>query len=73
MVVTDAFTDRVANLSGETIRLLEHIAKLLDEEGFVAEVAMCETFLEKHKKLSYDCAVVTQKIEGELDDSPNES
>ena len=69
MPVTDAFTNRVANLSGETIRLLEHIARLLEAEGFVAEVAMCESFIEKHKKLAYDCAVVTQNIEGDLPES----
>lgn len=63
MTVTDEFTNRVANLSGETIRMLEHILRLLETEGFVAEVAMCQTFIDKHKKLAYDCAVVTQNIE----------
>jgi len=67
MSPTDEFTNRVANLSGETIRALDHIMKLLEEEGFVAEIAICQTFIDKHKKLAYDCAVVTQNIEGSLE------
>ena len=63
MSPTDEFTNRVANLCGDTVRMLEHIAKLLEDEGFVAEVDMCERFIEKHKKLAYDCAVITQNIE----------
>lgn len=62
MPVSDAFTNRVANLSGDTVRMLEHILKTLENEGFVGQVAMCQVFIDKHRKLAYDCAVVTQTI-----------
>lgn len=62
MSVTEEFTNRVANLSGDTVRMLKHIVKTLEDEGFVTEVAMCATFIDKHRKLAYDCAVVTQAI-----------
>lgn len=63
MTLPEDFTNRVANLSGDTVRMLEHILRLLEDEGFVGEVDMCERFIEKHKKLAYDCAVITQNIE----------
>jgi len=72
VTTTDEFTNRVANLCGDTVRFLEHLAKVLEDEGFDPQAELCETFIQKHKKLAYDCAVVTQNIEGEPD-SPNES
>jgi hypothetical protein len=63
MTIPDDFTNRVANLSGDTVRMLEHIMPLLEDEGFVGAVDMCQQFIEKHTKLAYDCAVITQNIE----------
>lgn len=63
MTLPEDFTNRVANLSGDTVRMLEHIMRLLEDEGFVGEVDMCERFIEKHTKLAYDCATITQNIE----------
>ncbi len=64
MTIPEEFTNRVANLSGDTARMLESIIlPALEEEGYVTEVDLCQQFIEKHRKLAYDCAVITQNIE----------
>lgn len=63
--MTDRFTDRVAELSGQTTRTLKQIANECAESGLVAQASTLRSIAELHAKIALDCLVETQPIEAE--------
>lgn len=62
--VTDRFIDRVAELAGRTARVLEQLAKTIEDgdAGFEAQVDQLRRVAEEHRKVALDCLVETQPI-----------
>ena len=63
--MTDRFTDRVAELAGQTTRTLKEVAAACDDSGLVAQASTLRNIADLHAKIALDCLTETQPIEVE--------
>lgn len=60
--MTDMFLDRIAELSGQSARVLDDVANGLSELGLDPYADTLRKVANEHKKIVYDCLVETQPI-----------
>ena len=60
--MVDRFIERVAELSGQTCRTLEELAKVMDESG-LPHASVLRNIAKTHAQIALDCLSETQPIE----------
>lgn len=61
--MTDRFIDRVANLAGDTTRVLKQTADALEQSGLVTQANILRRVAALHEQIALDCLIETQPIE----------
>ncbi len=61
--MADRFTDRVADLAGQTTRVLTQIAMVVEESGLLAQASTLRDISKLHAQIAIDCLIETQPIE----------
>lgn len=61
--MVDRFIERVASLSGRTVKVLERVSDELRQAGFVTQVELLKVISDAHRRLARACISETQPIE----------
>ena len=56
------FLDRVADVSGDSARMLQEVANLMRRLGHYRTAIRCEELADQNRRLQFDCLVETQPI-----------